>query len=202
VYKSKKPDKDDYRKLERLVTYSRKSMALTLTLESDNLLGIIWWVDASYACHDNMRGQTGGMVSFGKGAMYGTSVKQKLSARSSTVAKLIAVHDVMPQIFWVRQFLIHQGITLHSNTLYQDNRSAMLLETNDRFSSRKNTCHIDIQYFHIKDKIEKGEVNLKYCKTEDMLAKPIQGNLFICCRDIILNTKYTGNGDAAIMQMT
>jgi hypothetical protein len=59
---------------------------------------MMWWVDASYTCHDDMCGQSGGMVSLGKGAIYATSVKQKLNTRSSTEAELVAVYDVMPQM--------------------------------------------------------------------------------------------------------
>jgi hypothetical protein len=102
----KNPDIDDYRKLGRVVKYLRKTQKLVLTLECNNLYNIMWWVDASYACHDDMRGQSDGMVSLGKSAIYATSVKQKLNTRSSTEAELVAVYDVMPQMIWVGNFMI------------------------------------------------------------------------------------------------
>ena len=45
---------------------------------------ILTWIDASYAVHDNMCSQTGGVLTLGKGAIYSTSAKQKLNAKSST----------------------------------------------------------------------------------------------------------------------
>ena len=51
--------------------------------------------------------------------------------------------------------------------------------------------HIDIQYFLIKDCIERGEVKIEYCQTDDMIAdytiKPLQGAKFYKFRKIILN---------------
>jgi hypothetical protein len=66
----------------------------------------------------------------GKGAVYATSIRQKLNTRSSTEAELVAVNGVMPQILWTRNFLSNQGIDLKDNIVYQDNKSAILLENN------------------------------------------------------------------------
>jgi hypothetical protein len=191
------PDIDDYRKLRRVVKYLRKTQNLVLTLECNNLHNIMWWVDASHAWHDDMRGQSGGMVSLGKGAIYVTSVKQKLNTRSSTEVELVAVYDVMPQMIWVRNFMIQNGIDVHNNILYQDNRSAMLLETNGKLSSSKRTRHINIRYFFVKDRIKKGEIKLEHCKLIDMLGdfftKPLQGSLFIKDWNAIMNTEEEMN---------
>ena len=39
--------------------------------------------------------------------------------------------------------------------LYQDNMSAILLKTNRRVSSSKQTKHIKVKYFLIKDKVDR-----------------------------------------------
>jgi hypothetical protein len=157
----------------------------------------MWWVDASYACHDDMCGKSGGMVSLGKGAIYATSVKQKLNTRSLTEAELVAVYDVMPQMIWMRNFMIQQGIDVHNNILYQDNRSAILLETNGKLLSSKRTRHINIRYFFVKDRIKKGEIKLEHCKSIDMLGdfftKTLQGSLFTKYRNAIINTEEEMN---------
>jgi hypothetical protein len=79
----KAPDQDDYRKLTCVVKYLRKSINLSLTLECSNPINVEWLVDALYACHWNMRSQTGGLASLGRGAFYATSLKQKLNTQSS-----------------------------------------------------------------------------------------------------------------------
>eukprot|EP00957_Ditylum_brightwellii_P055639 4215894-Ditylum_brightwellii.AAC.1 len=61
---------------------------------------VMWWVDAAFAVHHNLKSHTGGMLMIGNGALFATSTKQKLNTRSSTKAKLVGVNEVMPQILW------------------------------------------------------------------------------------------------------
>ena len=74
--------------------------------------------------------------------------------------------------------------------VYQDNKSAILLENNGMASSSKRTKHINVRYFFITDRINKGELEVVHCPTKEMLAdfhtKPLQGQAFIKFRDIIL----------------
>jgi Reverse transcriptase (RNA-dependent DNA polymerase) len=122
------PDVDDKKKLRRLVCFLRHTKELYLTLEANNLQIVKWWVDASFAVHQNMRSHTGGVLSLGKGAIYSISTRQKLNTKSSTEAELVGVDDVMPMILWTRQFMEAQGYTIKDNVLYQDNQSSILLE--------------------------------------------------------------------------
>ena len=190
-----KPDVDDYKKLRRGLQYLRATVDLPLTLEADNAHIVKWWVDASFAVHPDMKSHTGGMMSLGKGAAYGTSTRQKLNTKSSTEAELVGVNDVMPQILWTRYFLEAQGYGVDDSLVYQDNQSAILLEKNGRASSGKRTRHINIRYFFVTDRIATGEVKVEYCPTGEMLGdfftKPLQGVLFKKFRDHVLNL----NGD-------
>ena len=150
----KQPDIEDYKKLRRMIQYLRLTRNLFLTLEADNLSVVKWWVDASYAVHADMRSHTGATMSLGKGAIYGTSTRQKLNSKSSTEAELIGVSDVMSQILWTIFFMEAQGYPLGDNVVYQDNQSAMLLEKSGRGSSSKRTRHINIRYFFVTDRIK------------------------------------------------
>jgi hypothetical protein len=187
----KEPDVDDYKKLTRAMRYLRGTIDMPLTLEAHNMSIIKWWVDASYAVHPDMKSHTGGMMSLGKGAIYGASTKQKLNTKSSTEAELVGVNDIMPQILWTRYFLEAQGYTVSDSVINQDNQSAMLLEKNGRGSSSKRTRHINIRYFFVSDRVAAGEVSIHYCPTAEMLAdfftKPLQGSIFRRFRDFILN---------------
>ena len=49
-------------------------MILSLTMGDNGTL--TWWVDASYAVHDDMHIHTGGTVSAGTRSVYSTSNKQ------------------------------------------------------------------------------------------------------------------------------
>ena len=164
---------------------------MPLTLEAEDPVTLRWWVDASYAVHSDMKGHTGGSLSLGRGGVYNTSSRQKLVSRSSTEAELVGVHDVMPQIIWTRYFLQSQGLKVPESVLYQDNKSAILLEQNGRQSSGKRTRHINIRYFFIKDRVGAGELRIEYCPTSEMVGdfftKPLQGTPFRKLRDFIMN---------------
>jgi hypothetical protein len=180
----------DWKKLKHLVGYLKQTRSLPLTLSSDNTSIVKWWVDGSYATHPDMRGHTGTGLSLGRGFPVVSSTKHKLNTRSSTEAELVSVDDCMPMILWSRYFLLEQGYNVEENILFQDNRSAMLLEKNGKASSRKRTKHINIRYYFVTDRIAKGELKVQWCPTTEMvadyMAKPLQGKLFRRFRDLIM----------------
>ncbi len=98
-----------------------------------------------------MRGHTGGAMTMGTGFPLDKSTKHKLNTRSSTESEIVAVNNLIPQILWARLFMKAQGFSVSINILYQDNKSAMLLETNGQTSSSKRTRHIKIRYYYVAD---------------------------------------------------
>ena len=68
-----KPDEDDYKKLMRVVKYLDSTVDMPLVLAADDTGKIHWWVDASYAVHDDMESHTRGTMSMGKGSIYRTN---------------------------------------------------------------------------------------------------------------------------------
>jgi hypothetical protein len=124
--------------------YLKSTCKLPLVLGAWNTGVLHWYVDASFAVHPNMRGHTGGVITLGTEAPVVTSTKQKLNTRSSTISEVVAVDDMIPKILWTWLFMQEQGIKVTDNILYQDNKSAILLEKNGRASSSKWTKHIKI----------------------------------------------------------
>jgi len=118
-----------------------------------------------------------------------------LNTKSSTEAELVAIDDAMGQVLWTRHFLADQGIAVPVTTIYQDNKSTILLSENGKASSSKRTKHLDVRYYFVTDCIKHGEVKVAYCPTENMLAdfftKPLQGAAFRRIRSQILNMPFT-----------
>ena len=85
-------------------------------------------------------------------------------------------------ILWTRLLMEAQGYEIRKNILYQDNKSAILLEINGKRSSGKRTRALNIHYFFLTDQVEKGNVHIEYCPTDDMVGdfhtKPLQGEKF------------------------
>jgi len=189
-----KADKDDWKKLKRLLRYLLATLNMPLTLSIDNMSILKTWVDAAYALHRDMRSHTGGAIMMGKGVLYGKSSKQKINTKSSTEAELVGASDFLPQTIWTRNFIEAQGYKIDDSDFYQDNMSAMQMERNGRASAGQQSRHINIRYFFIKDRIANGEINLVHCPTGIMVAdfftKPLQGYLFKKFRDIIMGITH------------
>ena len=69
------------------------------------------------------------------------------------MSQLTAVLEVRPQ---------------EATTLFEDNQSAISMTKNPQFHGRSK--HISIKYHFIRDQVEKGAVELKYCPTKEMVA--------------------------------
>jgi hypothetical protein len=100
---------------------------------------------------------------------------------------------IVVQVMWTRLFLEAQGYTSET-TIYQDNTSAMLMERNGTERSSKQTRHINIRYYYIKDCTDKRLLDIKYCPTDDMLggfpSKPLQGKKFVTHLKDLLNFEF------------
>jgi hypothetical protein len=87
-------------------------------------------------------------------------------------------------------FLEHQGYPIDENILYQDNQSAIKIEINGSKSCGRQSRHIDMRYFFMKDRLTSENIKVIYCPTEHMVAdfftKPLQGKLFHYLKSIIM----------------
>ena len=188
-----KSDEDDWKKLRRVIDYVQATIDDVRIIGATSLSQIFTWIDAAYAVTADMKSQTGGSMSMGLGILHGKSSKQKLNVKSSTEAELVGVSDYLPYNIWLLMFLREQGYVITDNTVYQDNQSTIRMLKNGRNSCTGNSRHVDIRYFFVKDRVEKGEVKVEYCSTLHMLAdfftKPLQGALYSKFRDVIMGYK-------------
>ena len=179
----------DWDKLKRVLRFLNGTLDEVLVLASQNILKMDVFVDASYGVHDDMKGHTGGCVTFGRGAVMSKSTKQKLNTKSSTETEIVGCSDYMTQPLWGKKFIEAQGYKLDCDA-HQDNKSAMQMEINGRKSCGPKSRHIDIRYFWFHDRIKKGEFNIVHCPTHKMIAdfftKPLQGDLFKKLRAVIM----------------
>jgi hypothetical protein len=185
-----KSDTDDWKKLKRCLGFIQGTIDDRRILGADSLDTLYTWVDASHAVHMNMRGHTGGIISMGTGMLHCKSSTQKINTKSTTESELVGVSEYLPYDIWYILFFGAQGYKIRQNILFQDNESAIKMEKNGRNSCTGNSRHIDIKYFWVKDRVDKKEVEVKYCPTKLMLAdyftKALQGSLFRMFRDIIM----------------
>jgi hypothetical protein len=172
--------KKDWLKVKRVLEYLQCTLDEFVTLGANDITMMKTWVDASYAVHKDMKSHTGGVVSFGQGAIMSKSLKQKLNTKSSTEAKLVGASNYLPYPIWGKKFLEAQGF--EGKLVLSRQPKHHTFEKNGRKSCSPNSRHINIRYFFIKDRLGMENVDVHYCPTEQMLldffTKPLQGNLF------------------------
>lgn len=179
----------DWDKLMRLVRYLACTKAEQLTLGADRPYRVIVYIDSSFAVHSDGKGQTGVFLTFGRGAIYACSEKQRFVARSSCECELYGDSDGLTPALGARNFTEAQGYKQQPAMVMQDNLSTITM-ANKGCSTSKRTRHINIRELWIHDKIRLGECVMQHCRTNimvaDALTKPTQGSLLRWQRSMLL----------------
>ena len=108
----REPTKDNYLKLARVIRYLRNTVHLPLIIWRDASGTLLWSIDVSFAVYNDIHIHTGAMLTFGRGAVFLLSNKQKVNPTSSTVAEIIGVDDAMNFVMWVKLFVEQQILNL------------------------------------------------------------------------------------------
>ena len=160
---------------------------------ADNLHEMLIMIDSAHAVHNNMRGHTGGITSFGTGIVDQKASKQKMNTHSSTETEHIGTSKYLPKPIFLGLFMAAQGYK-PKVTLVKDNKSKIKLFKNRHDSCTSNSKHVSIKQFWSTDQIKAGRLKVKYCPTDKMLAdfmsKPVQGSLFQKFRNAIMGWEH------------
>jgi len=89
-------------------------------------------------------------------------------ALSTAEAKYVAAASCCAQLLWIKQQLEDFGIVTDTIPLLCDNTSALNMAKNP--VQHKRTKHIDVRHHFLRDSVEKGNICMKFCKTEDQIA--------------------------------
>jgi hypothetical protein len=142
-----------------LYLYGTKHLGLRFTSSHDFFL--FGTVDASYACHLDLKSHTGCTLHMtpNSASFLSLSKKQTILADSSTVAEYIGAHLAAKQILWARNILYEMNLSqIKPTTLYEDNKSTITLLNNPGNGNR--TKHIALRYNFLRDEIKKGVISM------------------------------------------
>jgi hypothetical protein len=198
-------DSDDVDKLIRLIRYIRSTREMGMILRPGaSGIRVDLFVDASYGVHVDGRSHTGSCVVIGDlGAVHCRSSKQQIVTESSTEAELVGLSDSANQGLFLRNFLTLQGYSMPAVTVYQDNMSCMALQARGR-SGGERTRHIEIRYFWMKDRVDRGEATIVHKGTAELyanvLTKPPQGSQFVYERGCLTGWPVVVEGKSGAQQ--
>ena len=140
------------------------------------------------------------MISMVKVAIVDVARKHNMNVGSSTESELVSIADVLGMILWCKYFMEAQGYPIENNTLYQENKSTILLAKNGRMSAGKNSKHIKNIFFLIADKVAQGDLDICHMGTKEMWpninTKPVQGHIFRVFRAEMMGVAVESDDDA------
>nr|GEU67580.1 retrovirus-related Pol polyprotein from transposon TNT 1-94 [Tanacetum cinerariifolium] len=118
-------------------------------------------------CHSK---STSGGIQFlgGDKLVSWSSKKQDCTSMSFAEAKYVSLSTCCAQVLWMRTHLIDYGFHFDKIPMYCDSKATIAISCNPVQHSR--TKHIDVRYHFIKEKVEKGIVELFFVGTEYQLA--------------------------------
>jgi hypothetical protein len=194
------PNRDDQKKLIRLLGYVKRTREDGITMRVGKAKALACYVDAAFGCHDDGKSHTGICIMMGEACIYARSTKQRIVTRDSTEAEIVAASDKVNELLACNDFMIEQGHQMDTPVLMQDNTSAMtMMQTG---TGKDRSKHLRVRKFAMKEHVDEGRITMKHTGTGNMmadaLAKPSQGALFKAHTSSISNNSILLEDDASI----
>jgi hypothetical protein len=128
------------------------------------------YCDADYAADvDKRRSSTGYVVFVAGGPVSWKHALQQSTALSTAEAETMALSEAVQEAEWLRNVLTDMGIKIEAVTqIWEDNQAAIALAKDVR--SGKRTKHMEVRWFFARGVIDKGNAEIRYCNTKDMIA--------------------------------
>jgi hypothetical protein len=172
--------------------YLRATLDLNITYGKDVSLGpvVIGFCDADYGGdEDTRRSTTAYVFMLGGGAITWASKLQPTVALSSAEAEYMAVSAAVQDAMYLRQLFSDLGFEQREpTTIYEDNQGCIALTENPVM--HKRTKHIDIRHHFVRERVESGDIVLKYVATQDqladMLTKPLKRHEMERLRSVVM----------------
>nr|GEZ00420.1 copia protein [Tanacetum cinerariifolium] len=158
--------------VKRIFWYLKDTIHMGLWYPKDIGFKQTAFSDSDHAgCLDSRKSTSGGIQFLGGDKFVSwSSKKQDCTSMSSAEAEYVSLSTCCAQVLWMRTQLINYGFHFDKITMYCDSKAAIAISCNP--VQRSRTKHIDVRYHFIKEKVEKGIVELFFVRTEYQLADP------------------------------
>ncbi|KAI5340824.1 hypothetical protein L3X38_020098 [Prunus dulcis] len=148
------PTKKHYGTAKRVLRYIQGTIDFGIEYQKGKEAILIGYCDSDWSGSQNdMRSTSGYAFSFGSGAFSWASVKQHSVALSKAEAEYVGASEATTQAIWLRFALEDFG------------------ELQTEATPLMKTKHINRRYHFIRDALQDGVVDLRYCKSEEQVAE-------------------------------
>lgn len=166
----KNPGPAHWNAVKRIYAYLSATRHHGICFDGRVETGLRGYSDADFAGDpDKKKSTTGYIFTFNGSPVSWASRRQKVTALSSTESELIATCETTKEAIWLKRLVSELGLTNPCPvTIHCDNQSTIKILNNPE--QHQKTKHIDVKFYYAREKLEKGEINITYLRTEDQLA--------------------------------
>ena len=187
----KMPTQRNMLAVDHILRYVAGTRMLGLYFHSGEGIRLYATVDASYACHADLKSHTGLTLHIGRmsGSVHSLSKKQTVTADSSTVAELIGAHSCSKEILWGRNFLEELNFPQQQPTiLFEDNLSTIAIISKPGNGNKSK--HIHLRYNVLRELVLNKMIEVVHLPgidmTSDILTKATGTTVFLHLRPRLL----------------
>jgi transposase InsO family protein len=183
-----KPTKQHWMAVKRIMRYLKGTLNFGLLYKKSGLKDCIGYSDSDWAGDIDDRRSTSGYLFLISGtAISWRSKKQTCVALSTAEAEYMALASAAQEAIWLRQLVTDlRNEPTEPTLILEDNQAAICIAKDPQFHGRAK--HIDIKYHFIREQVNNGTVELRYCRTDDMtadmLTKGLSRDQFIKLREM------------------
>nr|GEU58081.1 putative ribonuclease H-like domain-containing protein [Tanacetum cinerariifolium] len=167
---SAKPTEKHLTAVKRIFRYLKDTLHMGLWYPKDTGFELTAFSYSDHAgCLDSCKSTSGGIQFLGGDKLVSWSPKkQDYTSLSFAEVEYVSLSTCCAQVLWMRTQLTYYGFHFDKIPMYCDSNAAIAISYNPVQHSR--TKHIDVRYHFIKEKVQKGIVELFFVETEYQLA--------------------------------
>lgn len=177
-----KPHSEHWEAAKRILRYVKGTVDYGIFYEAGVPVSLTGFTDSDFGGSiDDSKSTSGYVFNIGSGAISWSSKKQPIVALSTTEAEYIAAAHAGCHLVWLEEILKYLKQKQEADpTLFCDNTSTISVTKNPVLHGK--TKHIRIRYHFLRELVNDGIINIKYCKSEeqaaDIFTKPVSGEVF------------------------
>lgn len=155
--------------LKRVLRYLKGTKDIGLKFRRGENTDLLCYVDADWGGDQNDRKSVTGFLFkvFGNSVIWVTR-KQSCVSLSTAEAELVALCAAVCEGLWLKKLLKDFDIKFKNMIFFEDNQSCIALAQNP--ANNKRVKHIDLKYNFVHENIKTGNINIKYCETNQQQA--------------------------------
>jgi hypothetical protein len=174
------PGPTHWKAVKRIFRYLQGTQNYMLCYDGNKSCILEGYSDANWGGDiDTRRSTTGYCFIKNGGCISWRSKRQPTVAISTTESEYMALSEATQEAIWLRTLLAELlRFKQQSVIIHEDNQGCIAISKNPEH--HKRTKHIAIKYHFLREKVEDKTIDVKYCRTEDMVADVLTKPISAC----------------------